>query len=144
MSNFLSIITGNFISKYLIIGNIKIKFEGLFYTFSHFKRSILRYIIIINIQYYYKMGIYTKGTIFGIKIYNFIDDDFANILFEEKYIEIMSNEQLREAYLFYTELNNKHDIRFQYYTECSSTYDDGIFFMWYPISLNFFSEKFDI
>uniref|UniRef100_A0A6C0HBS1 Uncharacterized protein n=1 Tax=viral metagenome TaxID=1070528 RepID=A0A6C0HBS1_9ZZZZ len=32
------------------------------------------------------MGIYNNGSIFGIKIYNF-NDDFANILFEEKYDE---------------------------------------------------------
>jgi len=48
------------------------------------------------------MGIYVTGTVFGIRIYNFNDDDFANILFEEKYHEIMSHAQMREAYLFYT------------------------------------------
>jgi len=54
------------------------------------------------------MGIYVSGTFFGIKIYNFNDDVFVNILFEKKYDEIMSNEQMREAYLFYTtELKNK-------------------------------------
>ena len=37
------------------------------------------------------MGIYVSGTVFGIKIYNFNDDDI-NILFEEKYDEIMSYE----------------------------------------------------
>jgi hypothetical protein len=58
------------------------------------------------------MGIYTNGTIFGIKIYNFNDDDFANILLEKKYDEIMSNEQMSEAYLFYTKLNNKNEIHF--------------------------------
>jgi len=46
------------------------------------------------------MGIYNNGCVFGIRIYNFNDDDFANILFEEKYDEIMNYEQLREAYLF--------------------------------------------
>ena len=88
------------------------------------------------------MGIYTNHTIFGIKIYNFNDDDFANILFEKKYDEIMNNEQLKEAYLFYTELNNKNDIRFQYYTECSSTYGEGTYFNWCPMSLNLFLENF--
>ena len=29
------------------------------------------------------MGIYVSGTVFGIKIYNFNDNDFANILFEK-------------------------------------------------------------
>ena len=74
------------------------------------------------------MGIYNNAIIFEIKIYNFNDDDFANILFEEKYDEIMSPEQLREVYLFYTELNNKDEIRFQYYTECSNTYGEGTYF----------------
>ena len=73
------------------------------------------------------MGIYTNGTIFGIKMYNFNDDDFANILFEEKYDKIMTLEQMREIYLFYTKLNNKNEIHFQYYTECSSTYGEGFF-----------------
>ena len=90
------------------------------------------------------MGIYDSGKIYGIRIYNFNDGDFANILFEKIYNEIMSDEDKKEAYLFYTELNNKNEIYFKYYTECSSTYDDGIFFMWYPISLNLFLEKFNI
>lgn len=87
------------------------------------------------------MGIYTNGTIFGIKIYNFNEDDFANILFEKKYDEIITHEQMREIYLFYTKLNNKNEIRFQYYTECSSTYGEGTFFSWYPMSLDLFLEK---
>jgi hypothetical protein len=90
------------------------------------------------------MGIYDSGKIFGIRFYNFKDDDFANILFEKTYNEIMSDEEKKEAYLFYSELNNKNEIHFKYYTECSSTYDNGIFFMWYPMSLNLFLEKFNV
>jgi len=90
------------------------------------------------------MGIYDNGTIFGIRIYNFNDDDFANILFEEKYNEIMTHSQMSEAYFFYTELNNKNEIRFEYYTQCSSTYGEGPFLRWYPMSLNLFLEKFGI
>jgi hypothetical protein len=90
------------------------------------------------------MGIYNNGTIFGIRIYNFNDDECSNILFEEKYIEVMSHEQMKEAYLFYTELNNKDGIHFQYYTECFSTYGEGTFLMWHPLSLNMFLEKFSI
>jgi hypothetical protein len=56
----------------------------------------------------------------------------------------MSDEEKKKAYLFYTELNNKKEIRFAYYTECSSTYDKGLFFQWYPLSLDLFKEKFDI
>jgi hypothetical protein len=90
------------------------------------------------------MGIYNNGIIFGIKMYNFNDDDFSNILFEEKYDEEMTYHQMREAYLFYTKLNNKNGIRFQYYTECSSTYGKETFLMWYPMSLDIFLEKFGI
>jgi len=90
------------------------------------------------------MGIYSNGTIFGIKMYNFNHDDVANILFEEKYVEIMTHEQLREAYLFYTELNDKNEVRFQYYTECSSTYGKETYFNWCPMSLDLFLERFGI
>ena len=90
------------------------------------------------------MGIYNTGSIFGIRIYNFDDNDFANILFEKTYNEIMSDEEKKEAYLFYTELNSKNEIHFEYYTQCSSTYGKGIYFNWYPMSLNMFLEKFDI
>ena len=90
------------------------------------------------------MGVYTNGAIYGLRIYNFNDDDFASILFEEKYDEIMTGEQMRETYLFYKELNKSNEIRFQYYTECSSTYGKGSFFNWCPMSLNLFLEKCSI
>jgi len=67
------------------------------------------------------MGIYSNGSIFGIQIYNFNDDDISNILYEEKYDEEMSYHQMREAYLFYNNLNDKNNIFFKIYTECSST-----------------------
>ena len=91
------------------------------------------------------MGIYNNSSIFGIRIYNFNDDDLSNILFEEKYEEIMNHEQMREAYLFYTKLNNKNEIHFQYYSECSSTlnaYNKEIFLMWHHMSSNMFLEYF--
>ena len=90
------------------------------------------------------MGIYDNGSIFGIKIYNFNDDGFDNILFEKTYNKIMSSEEKKKAYLFYSELNNKNKIRFKYYTECSSTYSKEIFLTWYPLSLTLFLEKFDV
>lgn len=90
------------------------------------------------------MGIYDNGSMFGIRIYNFNDDDFANILFEEKHDETMSYGQIREAYLFYTELHNKNEIHFEYYTQCSSTYREGIYLDWHPMSLNRFLEKFGV
>ena len=92
------------------------------------------------------MGIYNSDSIFGLKIYNFNDDDddIANILFEKTYNEIMSDEEKKKAYLFYTELNNKNEIHFQYYTECSSTYSEGFVLMWNPMSLNLFLEKFSV
>lgn len=90
------------------------------------------------------MGIYSNCNIFGIRIYNFNDDEFSNILFEKIYDIIMNNEQKEEAYLFYNNLSNKNDILFQIYTECSSTYDNNKenFMMWLPISLDTFLNTF--
>ena len=56
----------------------------------------------------------------------------------------MSYGQMREAYLFYTGLNNKNELRFQYYTECSSTYGEGIYLHWFPMSLKLFLEKIGV
>ena len=90
------------------------------------------------------MGIYSSGRIFGVRIYNFNDDGNSNTLFEEKYDEIMSAEQMREAYLFYNELNvnDKNEIFFRFYTECTSTYNKETFMDWHPLTLNMFLEQF--
>ena len=87
------------------------------------------------------MGIYADGRIFGIKIYNFIDDE-CNTLFETKYDEIITNEQIKEVYFFYEELPNKENIFFRIYTKCSSTYGQGTYMDWYPMSKDSFLEKF--
>jgi hypothetical protein len=90
------------------------------------------------------MGIYCTGAIFGIKIYNFNDDDFATVLFEKMYTDIMSDEEKKKTYLFYTNVKNKNGICFQYYTKCSSTYGKGSVLAWYPMTLNLFLEKFGV
>jgi hypothetical protein len=54
---------------------------------------------------------------------------------------------MKEAYLFYANLNDKNNISFKIYTECSSTldkYNRANYMEWYPISLNIFLEKFSI
>lgn len=91
------------------------------------------------------MGIYSNGSIFGIQMYNFNDHDISNILFEEKYDEVMSYIQMREAYLFYNNLNDKNNICFKIYTECTSTlsYNKDDFMMWYPLSLDTFLETIE-
>jgi hypothetical protein len=92
------------------------------------------------------MGIYSNGSIFGIQIYNFNDNDISNILFEEKYDEVMRYQQMREAYLFYTELNKNNEIHFKIYTECISTISNNKdkCMMWYPLNLDTFLEKFGV
>lgn len=90
------------------------------------------------------MGIYDNGSMFGIRIYTFDNNDLANILFEKTYHQIMSDEEKKEAYLFYSELNKKNEIRFQYYTECTSTYGKDTYFDWCPLSVNHFLEKFGV
>jgi hypothetical protein len=69
------------------------------------------------------MGIYSSGKIFGIRIYNFDEDDYGRTLFEKKYDATMNDEQKREAYLFYNDFDNKDEVLFNIYTECSSTLD---------------------
>ena len=95
------------------------------------------------------MGIYSNGSIFGIQIYIFNDNEVSNILFEKKYDDVMSYPQIKEAYLFYTELNknNKNNkIHFKIYTECINTLSNNRdkFMMWYPLSLDTFLEKFSV
>ena len=92
------------------------------------------------------MGIYSNGSIFGIQIYNFNDNCISNILFEEKYDEVMSYHQMREAYIFYSILYDKNNIFFKIYTECSSTlsYNRDNFMMWQPLPLDIFLEKFGV
>lgn len=85
------------------------------------------------------MGIYSNGSIFGIQIYNY-NDDISTILFENKFEEEMSYNQMREAHIFYSNLKNKENIFFKIYTECSSTLDFNLnnFMMWQPLSLDDF------
>lgn len=93
------------------------------------------------------MGIYTNDTIYGIRIYNFDDDEFCNILFETKFDKIMSHEQMREAYLAYMLLDDKTNLFFKFYTECMSTlnkYNNDTFMDWYPMTLNTFLDNFEI
>ena len=75
------------------------------------------------------------------------NDDNNILYFEHSYDTIMSDEEKKKAYLFYTELNNKNDIHFDYFTECSTTYgyDDNKFVkMWFHMSLNIFLENFNV
>jgi hypothetical protein len=99
----------------------------------------------INHIFNYYMGIYTNGIIYGIQIYKVDDDYNIHTIFTQKYETIMSDEQLREAYSFYTELDDKNKLLFRIYTECSSTldkYNRDNYMAWHPISLDKFLEKF--
>jgi len=91
------------------------------------------------------MGIYSNGSIFGIIIYKPNSDDSNHILFEKTYDVIMSDEQKKDAYVFYMDLNDKDNLCFKIYTECSSTYDihnKETFMMWHSISLKLFVDTF--
>lgn len=94
------------------------------------------------------MGIYTNGDIFGIIMYTFNSDvdDTIITLFKNQYDVIMTNEQKKEAYTFYNNLIDKNDIRFKFYTECTSTHElqPKNFMNWYPMSLDEFLDKFNV
>ena len=91
------------------------------------------------------MGIYSNGKIFGIQIYNFIND-VSNVLYEYKQDHELSYNQMNEAYLFYNNSNDSNKLYFKVYTECCSTLDKNTnantFMMWLPITLETFIEKF--
>jgi len=91
------------------------------------------------------MGIYPSDVIYGVRIYNFINDE-GNILFERKYDTIMSYENIKETKLFYDELceTDKNNVFFKIYTECSTTYNSGLCIIWLPITLDLFIQKFCI
>lgn len=89
------------------------------------------------------MGIYSDNNIYGIRIY-ILNDDTIKILYEVKCDDIMSHEKIREAYLFYENLDKKDNLDFKVYTKCFTTYDEGSFMSWWPISLDTFLEEFDI
>ena len=63
---------------------------------------------------------YTLRGIYGIKIYNCIDNNDFIILFEKKYNEIMSTKMMEEAMIFYKSLNenNKQSVKFKIYKKC--------------------------
>ncbi len=93
------------------------------------------------------MGIYASDKIYGIKIYTDNENkDNYNIvtLYEIQSKDVISEQQKKEARLFYENLYNKQNIQFKIYTECSSTYREGTFMMWYSLSLADFLKYFDI
>jgi hypothetical protein len=87
------------------------------------------------------MGVYDSGCINGIRIYKF-NDGFANILYEKIFNDVMTYAEKADAYLFYTELDNNNDLHFQYYIDCRNTCEEGVHFLWCPISLEQFCEGF--
>lgn len=89
------------------------------------------------------MGIYSNGTVYGLRICHVIDDEFET-LYEKNYDVLMDDTQKKEAYLFYINLTNKNDLSFRVYTECSSTYGNNIYKSWLPISLSEFEKKFNV
>jgi hypothetical protein len=103
--------------------------------------------IVVKKYQLFSNGIYTSGNIFGIRIYNINDDKPSDILYETKFECIMTEDEKREAYLFYTQIENKNKIEVNIYTECSSTHDLSVnetFMMWYPLSLEKILETFNI
>lgn len=89
------------------------------------------------------MGIYSSGDIYGIKIYSI---SYDNILFEIKMDTILSDEKKEKVKNFYNGLSeyDKTKVKFQIYTDCSSTYSNDIFMTWEPLTLDLFIQKFSI
>jgi hypothetical protein len=78
-------------------------------------------------------------SIHGVRIYNFTSTE-AILLFEKKYDEVMTTEQLNEAQTFYQGLsdNDKQTTSIQIYTECTKALDNSKYMSWAPITINDF------
>ena len=95
------------------------------------------------------MGIYSNGTVFGIRMY-FVNDEEEEVtdVFEKTYETPMTEEQKQEACTFFrTNLQEqvKEKIKFQYYTETWSTYDINnktLIKMWLPMQYSDFLKHF--
>lgn len=88
------------------------------------------------------MGIYPSGAIYGVRITQLVGED-SDIIFEKIYDSEMNNECRNEVKEFYKTLEEKNaNLRFQIYTECSSTYRKDIFMMWLPIPFEKFRNSF--
>jgi hypothetical protein len=88
------------------------------------------------------MGIYSNGTIYGLKIYlrnDTEDDDDVNVLFEIQQNTLLSDEIKKQAKICYIGLSDldKSKAKIEIYTECTSTYNLSIFRMWTPITSEF-------
>jgi hypothetical protein len=86
------------------------------------------------------MGIYTNGSILGIRIYQ--QYETTTDLLKTKTNQPLNGEQMKNAYAFYQALENKENIFFHIYTECCSTKDSNTFMAWFPITLETFLETF--
>lgn len=96
----------------------------------------------------YKMGIYSDGTIFGIKLF-LISDNGVNVLYEKQYEEIMTDEQKQQVYEFCQELpkNVMNKLEIHIYTNCQDTYEscnNAVYRMWYSICLEHFLQEFNM
>lgn len=91
------------------------------------------------------MGIYSNGCIYGVRLYRYSDEDATTTLFEALQENILTAEQMRRAYDFYTVLEDTSNVRVEVYTECSCTYnmeETQYFMMWQPMHVEAFLDKF--
>jgi len=94
------------------------------------------------------MGIYTSNKIYGIQLYIINENENTSTeLYKCMYEDVMTKNQMYQAYLFYKNLNEKKNILFKIYTECCDSfdypYDRNNYMMWFPISLDSFLNNFE-
>jgi hypothetical protein len=58
--------------------------------------------------------------------------------------ELLSGELCSKDNTLFSGANAIENTLFQIYSECFSTYDKGLFMLWYPISIDSFIEIFDL
>lgn len=90
---------------------------------------------------------YPNGEIYGITMFYWIDDYSAltEAIFEKMYDRLMTDEEKKQAYLFYIELEDTDDVYVSYLTKCTTKYNKTEpFKVWYPMKIDEFKMMFDV
>lgn len=86
---------------------------------------------------------YSEKSIYGIRIFN--HNNINLILYEKKYDNVMSYEMIREAIIFYENLDvNNKNVKFQIYKKCKGIDNEETCMVWFNISLDDLMKKIEI
>lgn len=88
---------------------------------------------------------YTTRGIYGVKMYNYINNNYT-IIFEQQLNTLMSSEMIEKIKSVYTNLdeNSKQNLKIKIYRNCKSIDDEGECMIWLNTRLNNFITELSI